>query len=732
MALDGYTLCPGGRNKKIRFCCPEKLKELDTITSFFSNNQQKACLAYIEELENKYKDKCACLTALKLWTLMGSGDWEKYQTVAEDFYAREPQNGTAIANLAIARAVKGRVTEAVSLLVDGFELTEEGKILDPVATSAQFIAEVFCEQISPVVGLAIAKLLPAFWQNSEDISVLLQRWISEAPLPPLLKGLRFNPYAPDDFPDKKEYDTIAPLVATGRWKTAKRKLEALAPQAEKWAGLLFSLAILQIWLGQISDGCETLRKYAEQPDLSEEEQAYALVIVYMIDRRNLRDEVKIVSWEVTISDFDRAQERLLSEPRLYSIDFDPRRYGTVDSPPPKNVFMVLNHSFAPDDIPPAIDNIPQQVGSAFLFGKQTDRDARILFTDVLDSNRDAINTMLIEALQETLGEIKEPSTLRETSLILAQIDARLRFKNSNPPTNEQIQQITYAHIGAGGIFQTWWLNQTFDELDGQTPLQAASDKKYKARLLGMIQTLELTMPTRLALESANALRKTLGFAELGEIVLPEKDAEIALSKIPSISWFRVDTKSLSNPVLAGEFAMLDLLSEERGSLHFANAVLERPLREIDPSIRGLALHTMILNAERHEDIDTALLWIDRAKNEAKELGRSLGEWEVEELLIHIKQNNQYESTRLINHIMTYYKNDPAVMASLQSIFIQMGILNPDGTPTAYARQQPRQPVDLSDLRRPTENIPPKPSLDNSLSGNPPKENSGGSKLWVPD
>ncbi|MDR1493843.1 MAG: hypothetical protein LBT05_14160 [Planctomycetaceae bacterium] len=731
MALDGYALCPGGRNKKIRFCCPEKMKELEKIENFFSNKQQKACLAYIEELENKYKDNCACLVTAKLWILMGLGDWEKYKSIAEEFYAREPQNGTAIANLALERAVGGNVTEAVSLLVDGFELPEEGKVLDSVVTSARFIADIFCEQINPIVGLALAKLLPAFGVNTEETSLLLRQWISDAQLPPLLKGLRFNPYAPDDFPSKKEYDAIAPLVATGRWKTAKKKLDALVPQAEKWSGLLFSLAIVQIWLGQFSDGCETLRKYAESPDLSEEEQAYAIAIVYVIDKRNLHDKVNIVTWEATINDFELAQERLLSEPRFYSLDFDPRRYGSADSPPPKNVFMILEHPFAPDDVPPAIDNIPRQIGSAFLYGKQTDRDAQIVFIDVLDSNRDAINTLLTDTLQETLGEIKEPVPLRETSILLSQIDGRLRFKNSNPPTQEQVKQILNAYIGKGGVFQTWWLNQSFAELDGQTPLQAASDAKYKARLLGMIEMIELTIPAHLALESANALRKTLGFAELNEITLPEKDTEIALSKTPVIYWFRADTKLLSNQALAGEFAMLNLISEERGSLHFANAVLERPLREIDPTIRELAFHTLIHNAERQGEYETASLWIDRAKNESQELGRSLGKWEVEELLIRFRENNQQEATRLVHHIMTRYKNEPAIMASMQPLFIQMGILNPDGTPTEYALRQPSQPVDLSDLRRPAESISPKPSPFASPD-NPPKESSGGSKLWVPD
>ena len=726
MALDSYSLCPGGRNKKIRFCCPDKLKELEQIGNMLADQQYKACVTLIEELEKKHTD-CACLTAAKLVALRSQSLWEEFQTVAEEFYAREPQNGTAISELAIARAVFGGVTEAISLLVDGFEMPEEGKALSAVVMATQMVAQIFCQMGSPICGLALAKLLPVCMPQSEEISMFLRELISEANLPAPLKGLRFNPFAPESFPSKQEYDTVAPLIATGRWKTAMKKLDALAEQAASWPGVLMSQALLQIWLHQNDKAFETLRNYAQMPGVSEEDQADAMTIVYMIDRRNLGDNASVVRWEVTINDFERARERMLSEPQLYSVDFDPQRYGSAETPAPRNIFMVLDRGFAPDDVPPTIDNTPQQVGTVFLYGKQTDREARAEIIETLDANREQVMAILAGTLQDAMGEVKEPETSRETSIILARIDGRLRFRNANPPTREQVEQITRDYICENGPFQTWWFDQPFAELDGQSPLQAAQEAKYRPRLLGMIAMIEFLFPARFALEATNAMRKKLGFAELGEITLPSENADLTLSQMPITRWFRVDTTPIPNESLAGELAMLDLISDERGSLHFANAVLERPLAEIDPQIRALAFRVLIDHAEDLGDFETAVLWIDRARNEAKELGQSLGEWDVAELMVRIKEQNQPRAMRLINHIMTNYKHDQRVMAAMQSLFVQMGLLNQDGTPTAFARQQPRQRP-----AAPGQAAPNQAGSAFESAPEPPSNPGGGSKLWVPD
>ncbi|MCL2119259.1 MAG: hypothetical protein FWH27_12615, partial [Planctomycetaceae bacterium] len=220
--------------------------------------------------------------------------------------------------------------------------------------------------------------------------------------------------------------------------------------------------------------------------------------------------------------------------------------------------------------------------------------------------------------------------------------------------------------------------------------------------------------------------------ELADIMRPVDNPEIALSQLPVTRWFRVDTTPISNDSLAGELAMLDLIAEERGALHFAAALLERPLRDFDPNLRALAFRVLIDDAEDRADYETAILWIDRARNEAKELNLPVGEWDVAELMVRIKEVDQQQAFRMINHIMTTHKNDPQVMAAMQTLFVQMGLLNPDGTPTAYARQQPRRaPTPVSPF-----SAAPPPQADSPFGSpqEPPPQTPPvpERKLWVPD
>ena len=75
MAIDLYSLCPGGRGKKIKFCCPDHIKDLEQIDAFLEGEQFAAGLAFVENLEKSRPD-CACLTEAKCLFQRMIGLWE--------------------------------------------------------------------------------------------------------------------------------------------------------------------------------------------------------------------------------------------------------------------------------------------------------------------------------------------------------------------------------------------------------------------------------------------------------------------------------------------------------------------------------------------------------------------------------------------------------------------------------------------------------------------------------
>src|SRR4051794_37654844 len=108
MPIDPYTLCPGGTGKKIKFCCPDLVGELDKIHRMIEGEQRAACLEHIEKLEARYPNR-ACLMSIKaiLQAELGK-EAEAAQTVAA-FSAEYPDNPVALAERAtlLARTESG-------------------------------------------------------------------------------------------------------------------------------------------------------------------------------------------------------------------------------------------------------------------------------------------------------------------------------------------------------------------------------------------------------------------------------------------------------------------------------------------------------------------------------------------------------------------------------------------------------------------------------------------------
>lgn len=122
MPLDAYSLCPGGTGKKIKFCCPDFLDELQIIDRMLEGEQYLACLQRVEQLLQRHPDR-ACLLAMKTTLLRVTGKPEEARAAAAVFLERHPDNTTAMAESAVLTAAEqggsaavGTLQRAVSLL----------------------------------------------------------------------------------------------------------------------------------------------------------------------------------------------------------------------------------------------------------------------------------------------------------------------------------------------------------------------------------------------------------------------------------------------------------------------------------------------------------------------------------------------------------------------------------------------------------------------------------------
>ena len=91
MAIDAYSLCPGGTGKKIKFCCEDSVGELQKIDQMLEGEQFLAALKHVEDLLEKTPDK-ACLLSLKTMLLRATEQHEAAKQSAAVFLEKHPEN----------------------------------------------------------------------------------------------------------------------------------------------------------------------------------------------------------------------------------------------------------------------------------------------------------------------------------------------------------------------------------------------------------------------------------------------------------------------------------------------------------------------------------------------------------------------------------------------------------------------------------------------------------------
>ena len=172
MPLDSHSLCPCGSGKEIRFCCSDMLKDYQQLESQLSGGQFAAALSTIEGLEKDHPNNAALISA-KCLIYRETGRFDEFIAEAESFYAANPGKLKAIAEYVIARTIGGKTAEALSVLIDGIEKNEPGKVDGSLLFPLLMIAQQLLEQGNIYTAVALAKLSQSFNPQGRESAALL-------------------------------------------------------------------------------------------------------------------------------------------------------------------------------------------------------------------------------------------------------------------------------------------------------------------------------------------------------------------------------------------------------------------------------------------------------------------------------------------------------------------------------------------------------------------------------
>jgi len=725
MTIDSYSRCPGGHDKKIRFCCPDSLSKLKKIDSLIAGGQFSAGLAYVEQLEKNQPD-CACLTSAKCLFLRSLDRWGEALALATEFVEREPDNVLAHLEKGLCSAVQGLFPDAVSELVDAIELKSPGEIDTQIPMYMYLIGRCFHESGLIFPAIAITKQLNSFASGQREVSELLFQCLSDTRYPLILKELAFDHTCPDGFSGKETYDQAVQLLRRGHWKKGLKQLESLLPLAGEWPAIYRSVAIVCFWLCRNEEGCRTLRQFTDSPDVPKEDAVDAEMFMRYFADSFYGDEVTLEQVTLNVSDGEKVKEILLSCPVCQVLNNYPIRQNQPGTPPPQQYFALVSKPFLSDDTVPTCENVPRLVAQIEFYGKETDRDARLTVFPI--EKEPALKSLqeicggycdFDNLTTEAIGRISQTEKLQVPNFV---------FKNQGKITPEQTRELYNEYFSRE--FVETWTHLPLGMLDGETPLNAVATPAGKRLTTAAINLIELYVDPVYSDTLGKALRQYLKLDEPQPIVPPaemthEQFADF-LEKIPVWRWHRVALDTLSHENLIQFFHVAGILRDQKTLARLAFAVLAIPAAEVDADDRNMAYRAVVGHEMTLGEVQSAMNWLQKGYDEMKELNRSDSFLNLDELSIAYALRDLQRFLAIFSHIVKNHSQEKNVMQSLQMMLQEFGLVNPDGSLRINPEMAAAGPA--PDVTQKEKSGLWTPGNDSPTTG----EKGNESKLWVPD
>lgn len=711
MALDSYSPCPCGSGKKLKFCCSDLSGELAKLARMIEGQQYAAALEQVERDEAKYPGRAALL-AIKVQLLRALEEFDRAKEAIETFRRECPDNALALAESAIQKAFEGDAATAMSELQKSLEQLDK-QMFPQVYDAFSILASVMAQEGQ--IRSARALLQYQSLANPEDKEPLerMSRLFASRGIPALMKTdpkfLDIEEGVAIDW--KADYEKAVEKIISGRWAAGERMLVELIERVGDHLVLWQNVATLRGWLGDSEGASIAWAKAASLTDNQEDAVEYLATSRILLDDP-LDDTFESLKATFMLKNADELVAALTMWKQSEQVPFDPRRFeeGQV---PPKAVFWLLDREILKDATDIRLETLPRVCGQALVFGRQTDREARLELFGVAKPRFAALSAALKSVGPDYFDE-KEPEfeTLAKISATFDLLDCP--WKLPDRTTSADYRKIVTEYTEWAMLER--WPQMRLGFLDGKTPTDAAQEPAYQTKLLAAILVVEtLAVQARKPFDF-NRLREKLGLPILG----PIDPTNLEVAEISLVRLGRLEVEKMTNEQIESAYVRALLYSMTKESVLFGKRLLDLP--GIDLRRRQ---HILLVLAQQAESSDEALEFIDRGSLEAEGNQISTAPWKLTELKIRIARQEKDEVLRLIRDLEGSYSKDPSIMNALAQILYESGLLTPPEPSMEQMAQMQEEAAEEVGGGIWT------PDGGSSSSGD---ETSGGgpSKLWVPD
>jgi len=662
--IDPYSPCPCGTGKKIKFCCPDLINELGQIQSMLEGGQRQACLDFIELLEKKHPDK-ACLITTRALLESALGNDAKAAATLEAFLAKSPTNPVALAELAIVYAAQRGAVAGIEPLQRALEQEPE-TLTGRVVMSAARLGEMLLMDGQVLSARGHFLLAYILFPQDESTLQLLGRFFAAPTIPLILKNDQTLDDAPADVPWQADFDAAVDDARRGRWWRAADKLKSLADVAGDSPVLWKNLAILRSWLADMTGTVAALRKLATL-DVSHDDAVEAEALAQLLDPAAPVDAIDELRLTFEVIDVDRTLETMAGDKRVSPFAWQSLGMDFGDQPPPRAGYYLLDRPLPATGVGIARQDIPRILGRLLLFGRQTDRPARI---DAMlrRTDLDAAQKAMTELLGDQIKLAGEPEKVDEMPTAEASLSWSWRLPDDVPPAHVR----TLIEEQRRDSILNVWSTTTLKSLDGKSPREAASDPALKIRLAATLALVEQSFSQPTTEPIFDELRAQLGLPAAGPIE-PKPNDPIG---VPYTRLHRLAVENLGDDDLVRQFNRALQVVARPAVRRLGLAIVERPSLKGKIDLAAVYGHLADLEGQS----DDALRFVDLARRAAEEQKQSTAAWDMDELELRLRRGEPAEFGRILEHIQTQHIREPGVAQALMQILYEAGIVGPDGRP----------------------------------------------------
>ncbi len=764
MAIDPYHYCPHGSGKKYKFCCPKLLQDYEKLDRLFDNHQISQARSLLDRLLAKHTT--VCLLSQKALVEIEDRNYQQAEQIGQQLREQFPEVPTGWALAVIGHIRSEHLTAAINSAQQAVEkaiatstpagLPVPGLLVEGLFLCGQAAIMEHCF----VAGLAHLLLAVQLSGSQQEKVEAFREAFQAKQISPLLKSQPpWREYHTEETPQPPwiaQYNSAVVLAKTARWQAALELLRPLVEQHPQEAILWETIGWSQACLAQEQQAAAAFHKLAALDHLPLDERVEAEAIAQVLGQATLQQLIDEVEIEYTVTDLDPLQRALLSDPRVRTKPVQTQAWTEQDQIPPLNLFQVLDRPWLKDDQPLTPETCPCVIGDLALYGKQTDRDARLEVVTLQlpeeassqDADPGSGDPSLSHSLQEWLkpfanhglGSAGQRKVVRKIPY-----EERLLHSRKAPPERDIPELRGFLLEEAKRVILKQWPQTKLQRFGNRSLAELAADPQSQVTALGAILAVELRGRSVAQAETFSRLRDQLGLAQ-PEPISPKALQETGqrLESLPLVAMRRLVWAELSDEELLEAYQEAHACRFQSVVYAAAEELIDREsLHQGNPESLTEFHSQRILASPTLED---SLKAIEEARRATQDLLDSDGQWDIFEAQTQLKLGHAQEAQQLLQGLARDHKNEPKIMAQLEQILMTLGLIGPDGQPRQPdAEMAPEQiaPEEissgvLSDLKpkaappsalwTPESGQPPNPSTP------PPKDPQGPSEsgLWLPD